>query len=44
MPYISRGFYFHKFRELDAIREFNNTQKYLPTIRPDTWMQLVYTM
>ena len=26
-PYISRGFYFHKFRESGAIREFNNTQK-----------------
>ena len=26
-PYILRGFYFREFRELGAIREFNNTQK-----------------
>ena len=30
--YISRGFYFRKFRESGASREFNNTQKYLPLI------------
>ena len=28
-PYISRGFYFCEFRESGAIREFNNTQKYM---------------
>ena len=32
MPYISRGFYFREFRESGAIREFINTQKYLPPI------------
>ena len=31
-PYISRGFYFHEFRESGAIREFINTRKYLPPI------------
>ena len=31
-PYISRGFYFRKFRESGAICEFINTQKYLPPI------------
>ena len=31
-PYISRGFYFREFRESGAIREFINTQKYLPPI------------
>ena len=43
-PYISRGFYFHEFRESGSIREFNNTQKYLPPIRPDAWMRLVYAI
>ena len=31
--HISRGFYFREFRESGAIREFINTQKYLPPIR-----------
>ena len=26
-PYISRGFYFREFRELGALREFNNKRK-----------------
>ena len=31
-PYISRGFYFHEFRESGAVRKFINTRKYLPPI------------
>ena len=38
--HMSRGFYFREFCELGAIREFNNTRKYLPPIRPDAWMWL----
>ena len=33
MPYILRGFYFREFLESGAIREINNTQKYLPPIQ-----------
>ena len=43
-PYISQGFYFREFRESGAIHKFNNTQKYLPPIRPDAWRRLVYAI
>ena len=32
MPYILWGFYFREYRESGAIREFNNTRKYVPPI------------
>ena len=42
--YILRGSYFREFCESGVIREFNNTRKYLPPIRPDAWMWLVYAI
>ena len=42
--FVGPGFYFREFRESGAICEFNSTQKYLPPIRPDAWMWLVYAI